>query len=172
MKFNITLNDQDYIRFNQKYILTSREGKRTLRMVRLVPIVMCSLAVFCMAIAGAERGLLITEIIGLTIACIVMELFTKKFLIWSVTKAALRMKKDGKLPYSPEAVVEFGENEILEDSDEMTITAPYRSIHRVDMDDEYIFLFKDAMQGFILPIRCLEGREQEVREYVREKTGI
>lgn len=169
MKLYVTLSDEDYIKFNEFCLMNSNAGKRSLWSMRLILPVFALVAIVSMAIAGAERGLLIVECAVMVILSAIWQTQAKKIMIRSVRKSVENTKKDGKLPYNPNAEVEFTENEIIETSENSVQRANYDEVRLVGDAAEYIFILIGAVQGVIIPKSCAEGQAEELMDFLKRK---
>ena len=81
-----------------------------------------------------------------------------------------RMRRDGKLPYSEEADLEFAEYEIIETTESSVQKFRYDEVRIVGETDEHVFILVGAMQGIILPKAFLNGQDAELMRWMKEKT--
>ena len=158
MKYNIDLNDNDYIEFNYSYLKHSKIGKYSLLATRIsFPIAMF---VFVLAL------LIIKIEIGLVISVAAVAVLST-VLWWFIVPVLMRrnIKKDisdGKLLYHEKASVEFLDDRIVETCEQGETVVKYSDIVNVYEEKGYIYIFYGAMQAFILPERCFG--DNEIRE--------
>ena len=160
MKLDVHLTDEDYIRFNIFHMFNSPQGKKSVLIGRLAGFFVAILAVVIFLIAGAETGLLITEIGFLIAFSVVWYLGYPSSVKRRTRKTISRMKVSGRLPYNADSVVEFGDDEIISESERGREITKYSSINGIYEDESCVYLYKGAMEAIILPDSCLpEGRE-------------
>ena len=169
MKFHITCNEQDFVAWQIAW--NTRPGKK----------VQCILArlwgwIFLVLMASN----------------LLMDMLNANFTLWTVLYAAFlyvaivflnypksvvkmqvaSLKKEGKLPYWEESTVECAEDEICETSEYSMERAKYSDITNILRDKEHIHLQIGAMKGLILPLRCLDGQEQALLDFLQGKLAL
>ena len=82
------------------------------------------------------------------------------------------MKKKGKLPYTPESVLEFYDDHFVEITPEARNEMNYSIVERVDVvSDKAIYIYVNSIMAYIVPRSCFY-RDEEVAsfiEYLRAK---
>lgn len=169
MKINVNINDSDYIKFNEYYMLNSQQGKKMIAMMKLLMPVFAIALVAIFAICGMEKSLLLAEIAVLTIASVIWIGKAPKYFLKQMGKNINKMKKEGKLPYSENAVLEFGDAEIIETTENSVKKVKYSEISRIGDTDEHIFVFFGAMEAFVIPKRCITDAQVELEKMLDEK---
>ena len=169
MKFHLSITEEDYIAFNIHHAFHSESSKKVITFGRFVPTLVCAVLFMILLLAGMERRLLIVEgviLLGLSIAG-----YFKYPDIYKKTHRdyILKLKKEGRLPFSPETDLEFTETEMIETAPDGVKHTPYDAVIAIDETAEHVFIKIGALQSFILPIRCLDGRKQELLDYLRNK---
>lgn len=169
MKFHITCNDADFVAWQIAW--NSRPGKK----------VQCVL----MRIWG-------WILLVLMASNVLLDMLNANFTLWTVVSAAflfvaiifldypkrmmkmqvVSLKKEGKLPYWEKSTVEFAEDEICETSECSMERAKYSDITNILRDKEHIHLQIGAMKGLILPLRCLDGQEQALLDFLQGKLSL
>ena len=169
MKFHITCNDADFVAWMIAW--NARPGKK----------VQCILA----RIWG-------WILLVLMASNVLLDMLNKNFTLWTVISAAFlyvaivflnypkgvvkmqvaSLKKEGKLPYWEESTVEFTEDEIYETSEYSMERAKYSDLTNILRDKEHIHLQIGAMKGVILPLRCLDGQEQALLDFLQDKLAL
>ncbi len=170
MKFHITCNDADFVAWMIAW--NTRPGKK----------VLCILA----RIWG-------WILLVLMASNLLLDMLNANFTLWTVVSAAMlvaailyfldypkgvvkmqvaSLKKEGKLPYWEKSTVEFAEDEICETSECSMERAKYSDITNILRDKEHIHLQIGAMKGLILPLRCLDGQEQALLDFLQDKLSL
>lgn len=171
MSYKINLNEEDYLLFNIFYAGNTKTGKRSANLTRLVFPLFSVLMVQVFFFAGAAYGLIATEAAILAFVSVVWWVTAPKLMEKMIRRNIGRMKKEGKLPYHADAMVEFQDDEIVEISEQGEIHIPYMDIENVYFEREYLYIFYGAVQAFIIPCRCLGGDRERVTAYIREKVS-
>jgi hypothetical protein len=171
MEFNILLDDEDYIAFNQYHLEHSGLGKRNeLAMKWLIPC-FCLFCIIIFVIAGAETGLLLSEAVVL-ILCSVIWLFCYKKFILKITERKIKsLKKMEKLPYEENSKIIFNEQEMCEMTANTITQTKYRTIQKVCVADRAIYIYVDMIRAYIIPnatFRDLYEKEQFL-EFLKTK---
>ena len=159
MKYNINLNDNDYIEFNYSYLKHSKIGKYSLLATRISFPVAMFVFVLALLIINIETGLIL-KVTGIAVLAAVLWWFFVPFMMRrNIKKNIMKMKSDGKLPYHDKAVIEFLDDNIVETCGQDKTVVKYNDIVSVYEERGYIYIFYGAMQAFILPERCFEDNE-------------
>lgn len=169
MKYQITVNEEDYIRFNIFHVNHSKSGKNSKIMMRLRYPILFILLLFIFYIAGVERTLIITEAVFMTVFCVIWCIFLPKIMEKSIRKQIKRMKTQGKLPYRADSEIEFQESMIVEKSEQGELHVNYRDIENIYREQEYLYIYFGVAQAFIIPCHCLGEDTERVVEYITEK---
>jgi len=171
MRFHILLNNDDYFAMNEYLQMYSPTGKKQILIGRFLTAIFSVFLFLFVFLMGVRGRLMIIE----TIVLIVLSVYNF-FAYPKTVKKGLRRKVDqvcktGKLPYDPDSVVDFTEECIFEYSPVSSHRFEYRDIHSIANIDGYIILLFSPIQGIILPLRCLEGREAELMALLNAKRG-
>ena len=170
MKFHITCNDADFLAWLIAW--NTRPGKK-------VQCVLMRIWAWILLVLMASNVLL--------------DMLNANYTLWTVVSAAMlvaailyfldypkgvvkmqvaSLKKEGKLPYWEKSTVEFTEDEICETSEYSMERAKYSDITNILRDKEHIHLQIGAMKGLILPLRCLDGQEQALLDFLQDKLSL
>ena len=169
MKFNINVTEQEYIKFNIFFNFHSSVGKRALLFGRLTLPAVAALAVFILCVAGSDRSFILTEALVLLIVSIIWIVGYPGIFKRQLTKNFQRMKKDGKLPYHEKETIEFLDSEVVAVSEDEEMHKKYADIEKVWVTGEFIMITIDSMRAFILPVRCLDNRKEELLDFLKTK---
>ena len=169
MRFNIELDDEDYINFNTFLVFNTQAGQKAIMKGRLLGPAISLLVMVVLLLAKADKWLIVTEFCFLAVFAVVTFLFYPKTIKKSMRKHILAMKKDGKLPYEAESTLEFREDEIFEIRHDGERHIPYSDIMSIGEEEEYIFLRKGVQEALVLPKRCLEGKSEELLAFVKAR---
>ena len=158
MKYNIDLNDNDYIEFNYSYLKHSKIGKYSLLATRISFPIAMFVFVLALLIIKIEIGLVISVAAVAVLWWFIVPVLMRR----NIKKDIMKMKSDGKLLYHEKASVEFLDDRIVETCEQGETVVKYSDIVNVYEEKGYIYIFYGAMQAFILPERCFG--DNEIRE--------
>lgn len=172
MKFDIKINEQDYIAFNKYYLRSSNVIKKTKNIVTFAMLGLCAILVF-MFFYFNSFDTLIVPIVESVIIC----LFIFAYLLYfrthginrSISNTIKRMKKDGKLPFEEESIVEFTDNMMHDKSKTTELKIEYDNIEKIIKTNKYLFVFIDSARATIIPIEQLGDDKDKVINLLQDK---
>lgn len=168
MKLNVSVTENDFIKFNEYYMKNSNQGKRSTLLSRLLlPAVFLVIIMICL-VAKADFTVIILEVIIFSITTVVWELKIPSFIRNNIKRSIETVKNDGKLPYHENAEFEFNDEAIIETTPNSVLKIKYSDVLSVKSTDEYIYIFFGATQAFIIPRRCI-GNEYDLEEFLKER---
>ena len=175
MKFNITISEQDYIKFNVRHLKYSKLGKTLNVLVWVFAVLLTAFAgqmFFTLAESnGLPNSVPVVEIAVLVVILIIYMLVIVPKTAPLIVKWMLKVqKKDGKLPYSESCVVEIKDDEIIEESSRVTIRAKYDELAKVYYFEDAIYLYINSQQAIILPYNQLG--EEKVIAFLKDKIDV
>ena len=169
MKFSVTLNDEDYTAFQTCLLLQGVTRQKLLfgLMISLLFIVGLSalfyflnfnkifIAVFfILAVAGKLYGFFNFH-----------KLTEKK-----IKRHIENLKTQGDLPYEKHFTIEFSQDEWHGETQKRgTLNFKYPDIIRILQDDEHIYIMYSSLEAVMLPLRCLDNRENELLLFLSNK---
>ena len=169
MKFHISMNDDDYIEFNNFLAFNTKAGKGAITRGRFLGLAISAVIMLVLFIAKADNWLIITEACMLAVFSIAVYVLYPGSVKKSLKKRILKLKEDGHLAYVPESDLDFQNSEIFEVRPDGERHIPYTDIQSVSEAEDYIYLRKGAQEALVLPKRCLEGRDGELLAFLRER---
>lgn len=170
-EFKITLDDDDYLLFNQYHLLNSPFGKRNLLIYKMLIPVVCFIFLVAVFIANPDFQLLLIETILMTILSILWVGYSKKVLIRSMEKGFRKMKKEGRLPYSNESIIKFDDESIHEITPDTEIKTKYSVVEKVVVTDKAIYIYYSPSQAYVLPVTVFseDAEKQKFLEFINSK---
>ena len=116
-------------------------------------------------------NLAIGSIVGLTIGIIAILLIAKtsykNFIIYTLKKRTKQLKS---LCYKNQFTAELTDTEMKETFNDLDFSSrKYSEIKRILTDKEHIYIMTGVFDAMILPLRCLDGCEKEVLDFIRSK---
>ncbi len=168
MEYQITVTEDEYIRFNVFHAQRTAAGRRKkLLWVYLI----CFLVVLASVIAARSPELYLIGALWLVLVLILGFFSSSKGMEMLIRRNIRKMWKDGKLPYQTNATVVFQEDQILWQYDRGTLNIPYSDIENAYQDQGFLYLYYGVQQALLLPERCLNGDTEKVIRLIAEKTG-
>jgi hypothetical protein len=173
-EFKITLDDDDYMLFNQYHLFHSSIGKRTIMSFRLMIPFICFMVVVIFYIAGSDFLLILIEAIAMLIFSIIWICNCKKMFLKTINKGIKKMKKEGRLPYSSEAVLTFDDDNIHEITPNTENKTKYSLIEKIAVTEKAIYIYFSSLQAYILPMTAFtdEKSKLEFLEFINSKVDI
>lgn len=163
IKITFALTEEDYLSFNKYHLANTPSGRRLLSKTRLMGPIMSLFVLILFLILGARPSLLMAETVALTILSILMVVFSKQFLWFSTKRNIRKIKKDGKLPFSPQGELLFEEDAIHEITPDSECRTSYSRLERIGITDEALYLYFGAIQAYIIPFSCLSDASEKDR---------
>lgn len=170
-EFKITLDDDDYLLFNQYHLLNSPVGKRNLMTFKMIIPFICFMFVVVIFIVNPDFQLLLIEAILMTILSILWICYSKKIILKSMKKGLKKMKKEGRLPYSNEAIIKFDDESIHEISPNTESKTKYSLVEKIAVTEKAIYIYFSSVQAYILPVTAFseDAEKQKFLEFINLK---
>lgn len=171
MKYRITLNDEDYLRFKIFNIYHTKSGERLRNKLRMrVPLISVVL-VLILIIGEARHDMIIPYAVLLAIYSGISFIRMPKRIEKIMQKQIDDMKADGKPPYYDETETEFLESMIVQRSEHSERRVKHSGIEKIYVENDYIYIYLNARQALVIPYRCLGEDKERVIEYVMNIKG-
>lgn len=173
-EFNVTLSDDDYLLFNKYHLLNSPIGKKGLMSIRFFIPFICFMFVIILCIAGSDFGLILIESILMTIISIIWIGFSKKVFLKSMNNRILKMKREGRLPYSNQAIFKFDNEKIQEITPDSESVIKYSLVEKIAVTENAIYIYISSVQAYILPVTVFTDEMEKVKflEFIKMKSDI
>ena len=171
-RFNVNLNDNDYLDYNTFWMLRSPYGKKQIKTIRIIVAVVFAVIVFISLFGGKFTVDSFLRIIPDFIVFFLVQIFLPKFFLWSLKAQMKSLKKSGKMGYSPKSVVEFSENGFIETAPDNKTEHKYSAIERVSIvDNKVIYIHVNNVMSYMLPISCFDSKEQydDFVDFIKKK---
>ena len=154
-RFNIKIDDKDYLNYNIFWMIKSPYGKNQVISCRIMITVICSIFAFISLYTKDFSRIILTLVIF-----VLFQILLPKFLSLTVKIDIKNLKKKGKMGYSPTSVMEFYEDSFVEITPENRIEQQYSSIERISViDDKIIYIHVNNIAAYILPLSCFESKD-------------
>ncbi|MBQ3151746.1 MAG: YcxB family protein [Clostridia bacterium] len=174
-RFDININDEDYLEFHGFWMIRSPYGKKQTKKVRIILSVMFAVGIaITMVRGGFNTDTYISAALMIVVYLIIQALFTR-FLLRSLKSQLKMLKKSGKMGYSPNAVMEFYDEIFVETTPENRTEQSYSAVERVSVvEDRTIYIHINNVMAYILPVTAFESKEQydSFLSFIRTKCAI
>ncbi len=167
MKFQITLNDDDYLAWNIAWHIRPNKKLQCI-MIRILGWIFLCLLAYSVLLKTLYQNFGISMLIDIVVIFYIV-LFALNYPKRFVKKIVASLKKEGKLPYYEKSTVEFLADEFCESTDNSIENVKYEDITNILQDKEHIYLQIGALKGVILPIHCLNDQQQVLLDFLNNK---
>ena len=171
-RFNVTMTDQDYLDYNTFWMLRSPYGKKQIKTFRIAITVFFVIASLVFLFIDGFSIAFVFEIIPLVIVFSLIQIFLPIFFSWALKLQIKNLKKSGKMGYSPESIMEFYEDRLVEITSDNKTELKYSGVERISIvDHKVIYIHVNNVMSYLMPISCFESREQydSFLEFIRTK---
>lgn len=160
-RFNVNVNDQDYLDYNTFWMIRSPYGKKQIITFRITFAVLFAIFILISLFGGGFSLESILRIIPMIIVLSLTQIFFNRFLSWSLKGQIKTLKKSGKMGYSPESVIEFYDESFVETTPENKTEHKYSAIERISVvDNKMIYIHVNNIMSYMLPLSSFESKEQ------------
>jgi len=160
-QFKYTLSEKDYMEFNKYHLLNAPSNKRGIIVLRLLlPLIFLVYLLFSFFLFEEHSSLLI-EFIIFAVISVIWFFIVKPLLIFNLKLRIKMIKKDGKLPYGKDVLVQFDEDSFIETIHEAESKANYKIIEKIAVGKNAAYIYINAMQAVIVPFSVFETNEQK-----------
>lgn len=172
-EFKITLNDNDYLLFNQYHLLNSPTGKKTVVFFKFIIPFICLMFVVKFHIEKADFQLILIEAILMSIISIFWIGYYKKILLKSIKNYIKKIKKDGRLPYSNEAILKFDDESIYEITPNTENKTKYSLVEKIAVTEKAIYIYFSSVQAYIVPVTTFSEEIEKLKflEFINSKVN-
>ena len=159
-QFSVNLTDQDYLDYNVFTLIKSPYGKKQVMSVRIFFAVLGGVLSLITFWGGDFSLETFIGSIPMVIIVLAVILLWPRFLAWSIKCQVKAVRKNGKMAYSPQSVIEFYDDYFVETTPDNKTEQKYLSIERISIVDSKIYIHVNSVMSYILPLSCFESKEQ------------
>lgn len=168
MKYIITLNEEDYVRFRIFHLYHSKLGKRQIHSARTIAFKLSAIILLLLLIMDVQLDRIVIYAIMWGSISVAFYFYAPKRLEKNIRKQVSITKEDGKLPFSGDTEIEFLESMIVQRNEHGESHVNYSDIERVYIEQEYLYIYSNAVQAAVIPYRCLGEDKKQVIKFVME----
>ena len=160
-RFEVNVDDQDYLDYNIFWMLRSPYGKKQIKTFRITIVVLFAIFILISLFSGKFTGDSFLGIIPMLIVLLLAQIFLTKFFAWSLKGQIKQLKKSGKMGYSPNSIIEFLEDSFIETTLDNKTEHNYSAIERISIvDNKMIYIHVNNVMSYMLPLSCFESKEK------------
>ena len=168
MKYKITLNEEDYVRMRIFHFYHSTLGKRQLHSARTIAFKVSAIFLLLLLIMDVQLDSIVIFTITWGIISVAFYFYAPKRLEKNIRRQVSMMKQDGKLPFIGDTEIEFLESMIVQRNEHGESHVNYSDVERIFIEQEYLYIYSNAVQAAVIPYRCLGEDKKQVIQFVME----
>lgn len=169
-EFKITLDDNEYLQFQEYHLSNNPLGKKSLMAVRfIIPIFPLFVIFFNIKDAGFEANLIVA--IVMTILLIIWIARSKKEMLNIIKGRIKNMRKIGVIPYHNEVILKFDDESIYEITPNTEHKDKYSLIKNIAVTEKAIYIYVTPVRAYILPVTAFSEviEKQKFLEFINMK---
>lgn len=174
-KMNIFITEEEYIKFNEFVVFKSFYSKATGGFLKYLPVIFSIVTTILFYIIFGMNWFSNLYCIASVIEIIVHFFRIDKYTRKVVVKSLKISKKQGKLPYDSEMVLEFYDDKIIDISKSSKTELLYSAIERVSvLKDGTIYLHQNQAMSNIIPATIFNSgiNYNEFLEFIKSKCSV
>ena len=171
-QLHLSMTEEDYLNFSCFYATESKQGKSMLLKRRLLILAIMAVGVLLLVLLNGLDSFIIPYASWIIIVSVVYMVFFKTIFSRNLRKQILKTKKDGRLPYAPEAEYEFYEDKVVAIAPETRTEFSYSRIERICVVGErYIYVYNSSVSALVLSVPQIRQQvnETEFLQFLTEK---
>ena len=172
MRVTVNLNDEDYIAYNINHQFGTKSGKDSIMLGKLLHVILCIGVIIFICTLDAGPVLTVIEIVAVIGFYVFLLITYDSRMKKRIRRKVEQIKKTGKLPYEPEATIDFNDDCIMEYTPSTTRRIEWKDIEQIRTDEEHVYLQFSSMQALLIPFRCAGDQTDQLMNLVLAKTGL
>ncbi len=169
MKFHVSVTDEDYVAFHLDCFRHAPGAKKAMLAGRLGGLIVSAVLLLAMLALRVPELVLIAETVLLAIFSVVSFFRYPSLREKSVRRQIERYRKEGRLPYDPEADIEFTDTEMIATTEKSMRQVAYGDLIRIVETPFRLYLYDSPLRAYILPLRCLGDEKDALLALLKEK---
>ena len=169
MEFEVQVTVEDYIQYNVCYSLNSRMGRSSRLLSQLYAVIVSIYTIFVLFVAKADLVLIVVEAVFLAVISLIWFFVYPRGIRRRMEKKIPKLQMDGRLPFEERGVMKLDDEGLEFSAEGFWKRVPYSKLVGIWEDVEHFFIRTGAMEGMIVPKRCISapGQMEQLREYLR-----
>lgn len=160
-ELNVKLSEKDYFDFNEFWMLRSHYGKSQMIKFRIAIALIAFLGILCFCIGKASLEDTLVYLIAYAVVMTVFQLLFNKFMLLSLKRQIKALKKKGKMAYTPESTMQFGDSIFIETTPTERVERSYSALERVSiLGDKVVYIHLNNVTAYIVPRDSFDSEEQ------------
>lgn len=171
-KFNISLDDKEFIDFNVFVLTKSIYGRKTMVLTRIIVALIVALGALVPLASFGFTLKTVYALIPLLVILVVAQVFLKHFITWRIKRTINKNKRSGKMGYSPNSEMEFYDEKFCEVTPDNKTESNYSSVECVSIiKDKATYIHINHAMAYILPASCFNSTEEyeDFISFLKEK---
>lgn len=171
-KINITLSDQDYLDFNLFMNLESSYGKKQIRTIRIIYLLVVVLSLLIIGIIKKFTTDTLIYVFILLVTLLIIEILLKSSLRKNITKKVTKLLKTNKFLYSSTSIMEFYDDYFTEITKDEKTEVKYTLIEQVSIvNNKMIYIHKNNVITFMIPFSAFTSNQElnSFLEFIKTK---
>ena len=173
-KFECRITDRDYYEFNKYHTTDSPDAKKSGLIGKLyVPVIFFIMFIYYI-IRGDDWYTLSFVLILFAIVSIIWIFSLKPLSLFFLKLNIKFMKKNGKLPYSDYAALEFFDDYFIETTENTKTEVKYDAVFKIRVNEPTaIYIYQNAVLAYIVPFDVFDSitERDEFIEFIKLKTN-
>lgn len=173
-KFECRTTDKDYYEFNKYHTTNSPDVKKSRFIGKLyLPAIFFIMFIYYI-IRGYDLYTISFALILFTIVSIIWIFSLKPLSLFFLKLHIKFMKKNGKLPYSDQATLEFFDDYFIETTENTKTEVKYDAVFKVRVNEpKAIYIYQNAVLAYILPFDVFNSITERDKfiEFIELKTN-
>lgn len=160
-RFDVHISEQDYIDLNKFMMFRSPYGKKTFKQYRILLAVVFALCILISLFGGNFTLETVLGAVPLIIIAVLCQVFLKSFFSFVLKANIKAIKKSGKKAYSPDSVMEFYKDCLVEKTSDYKVEHKYSAFEHISIvDNKMIYFHINNIISYTMPLSVFESKEQ------------
>ena len=163
-QFQVQISEKDYLEYNKFHMFRSPYGRKIMRGMRIAIAIVFGLFMLLSLVGGRFSASAWIGALPYAILLIVFEAILVPFMSSSFKSTLKKMKKTGKMAYSPSSVLAFYDDYLLETTETNQTQQKYSSIERISIvDQKMMYIHVNNVMAYLLPLSAFASQEEYER---------
>ena len=171
-QFQVQISEKDYLEYNKFHMFRSPYGRKIIRGMRIAVAVIFGLFILLSLLGGKFSASAWIGALPYAILLIVFEAVLVPFMSSSFKSTLKKMKKTGKMAYSPSSVLAFYDEYLLETAQTNRTQQTYSSIERISIvDQKMMYIHVNNVMAYLFPLSAFASQEEYERflDFIKTK---
>lgn len=152
MEVKFDLTNDDYWKFNKYAMFSKQPFKRTM----IINLILFPIIIFAASVVIVPKIFTDISFIIILIVAIVYSVLADFLFIYFLKRRVIKMIKNNEVGTLGKHIIKIDKNGMSETSPVNEGSMSWGMIFSIDQSDEYIFIFLNALSGFVVPKRAFD----------------